>query len=52
MLLHRGMVRETQANISHDMAGRMHEIEDQEWLLFGKARMIRDNRGERLRGLK
>jgi len=33
MLLHRGMVREMQANISHDIADRMHEMEDQDWFL-------------------
>ena len=52
MLLHRGMVREMQANISHDIADKMHEVEDQDWFLFGKARMIRDTRGEHFRGLK
>ncbi len=38
MLIHRGMVREMQANISHDIADKMHEVEDQDWYLFGKAR--------------
>ena|ERR1700694_791125 len=52
MLLHRGMVRETQANISHDIVDRMHEIEDQDWYLFGKARIIRDSRNQHFKGLK
>ena len=39
MRVFRGLVRELQAQISHDVADKMHAVEDQDMFEFGKVRI-------------
>ena len=39
MKIFRGLVRELQSQISHDVVDHMHEIEDQDMFEFGKVRI-------------
>jgi hypothetical protein len=34
----RGLTRELQSQISHDITDKMHEVEDDEWFRWGKVR--------------
>ena len=35
----RGLTRELQSQISHDITDKMHSVEDEEWFRWGKARI-------------
>ena len=39
MKVFRGLVRELQSQISHDVVDRMHDIEDEDMFEFGKVRI-------------
>jgi hypothetical protein len=38
----RGLTRELQSQISHDITDTMHSVEDQEWYRWGKVRNARE----------
>ena len=39
----RGLTRELQSQISHDITDKMHSVEDEEWYRWGKVRIAREN---------
>ena len=39
----RGLTRELQSQISHDITDKMHSVEDEEWYRWGKVRIARDH---------
>ena len=39
----RGLIRELQSQISHDITDKMHSVEDEEWFRWGKVRIAREN---------
>lgn len=43
MRVFRGFIRELQSQISHDVCDKMHSVEDQDMLEFGKVRIAREH---------